>query len=59
MNSGLTLVTIKPLNGSNFKKWKEKIELYLGLQCIDFCLTEAKPEIDDAIPAVVLAHHRE
>ena len=47
MNSGLTLVTIEPLNVSNFKKWKENIKLYLGLQYIDFCLTEAKPEIDD------------
>ena len=45
--SGLSLATIEPLNGSNFKKWKSDIEIYLGLTRIDFCLTEAAPVVTD------------
>lgn len=58
-NSGLSLATIEPLNGSNFKKWKETIELYLGLQGIDWCLTELEPMIDDFSTDQDMARQRE
>ncbi|XP_061999022.1 uncharacterized protein LOC133716328 [Rosa rugosa] len=57
--SGLSLATIEPLNGCNFKKWKESIELYLGLQGIDWCLTEPEPLIDDTSSDLVIVKHRE
>ncbi|XP_061998804.1 uncharacterized protein LOC133716074 isoform X2 [Rosa rugosa] len=46
-NSGLSLATIEPLNGTNYKKWRSDIEIYLGLTGIDFCLTDAAPVLTD------------
>uniref|UniRef100_UPI0005CB2E5F uncharacterized protein LOC105353349 n=1 Tax=Fragaria vesca subsp. vesca TaxID=101020 RepID=UPI0005CB2E5F len=57
--SGLSLATIEPLNGCNFKKWKQSIELYLGLQGIDWCLTEAEPVIDDNSSDLETVKHKE
>ncbi|XP_024177885.1 uncharacterized protein LOC112183781 [Rosa chinensis] len=48
-NSGLSLATIEPLNGHNFKKWRSDIELYLGN--IDNCLTKEAPVITNASTA--------
>ncbi|XP_061999304.1 uncharacterized protein LOC133716637 [Rosa rugosa] len=50
-NSGLSLATIEPLNGHNFKKWRSDIELYLGLNNIDNYLTEEAPVITNASTA--------
>ncbi|KAK9922723.1 hypothetical protein M0R45_031172 [Rubus argutus] len=58
-NSGLSLATIEPLNGSNFKKWKETVELYLGLQGIDWCLSEPELLIDDFSSDQDMAKQRE
>ena len=49
---GISLATIKPLTGSNFRKWRADIEIYLALIGIDHCLTEAAPApITDATTA--------
>ncbi|XP_062011363.1 uncharacterized protein LOC133727956 [Rosa rugosa] len=47
LNYGYSLSNIEPLNGSNFNKWKENVELYLGLLGIDICLREPQPIPDD------------
>ncbi|XP_024160477.2 uncharacterized protein LOC112167659 [Rosa chinensis] len=59
LNSGISLSNIEPLNGSNFKRWKENVELYLGLQGIDFCLTEPEPVINDQSDEPSIARHRD
>ncbi|XP_062006034.1 uncharacterized protein LOC133723232 [Rosa rugosa] len=59
LNSGISLSNIERLNGSNFKKWKEHVELYLGLQGIDICLTEPQPEIDAQSDEALVAKNRE
>lgn len=53
------LATIEPLNGSNFKKWRADIEIYLDLLNIDFCLVEEEPVITDDTPDQVRAHATE
>ncbi|KAL6175965.1 hypothetical protein ACLB2K_052603 [Fragaria x ananassa] len=40
-------------------KWKQSIELYLGLQGIDWCLTEAEPVIDDNSSELETVKHKE
>jgi len=37
------LGNIKPLDGSNYSYWKEKIEMILGLSDLDFALRNARP----------------
>nr|XP_017231262.1 PREDICTED: uncharacterized protein LOC108205733 [Daucus carota subsp. sativus] len=34
---------IEPLSGSNFKKWKEQIDLTLGVTTLDYAIRVAKP----------------
>ena len=57
--TGISLATIEPLTGSNFKKWRADIEIYLGLLNIDFCLIEDEPVITDDTPDQVRAHAAE
>ncbi|KAL6182376.1 hypothetical protein ACLB2K_043798 [Fragaria x ananassa] len=59
-NSGVSLATIEPLTGSNFKKWSSDIEIYLGLLNIDLCLTEdAHAPITNDTDDLVRAHAQE
>ncbi|OIT37006.1 hypothetical protein A4A49_66137 [Nicotiana attenuata] len=37
------LNSIETLTGSNYKKWKQDVEIVLGLMDLDFALTEQKP----------------
>ncbi|PRQ44411.1 putative RNA-directed DNA polymerase [Rosa chinensis] len=59
MNSCYSLHNIEPLNGSNFKTWKERIELYLGLQGLDVCLREPQPVLNDTSPEAIIVKDRE
>ncbi|KAM5562975.1 hypothetical protein ABKV19_017926 [Rosa sericea] len=43
MNFALSLNQIETLNGSNFKKWKQDVELQLGLADFDHVLKEDPP----------------
>lgn len=36
--------SIKPLSGENFQKWKQDIEIVLGLMDLDLALREEEPE---------------
>ena len=40
---GISLATIVPLNGNNYKKWRAELDLYFAMQDIDWCLTEDTP----------------
>ncbi|XP_050117686.1 uncharacterized protein LOC126595426 [Malus sylvestris] len=39
----MNLSSIKPLNGGNFTKWKQDIEILLGLMDLDLALREDEP----------------
>ncbi|KAM1693553.1 hypothetical protein ACFX2K_033035 [Malus domestica] len=41
--TSLNFNNIETLNGSNFKKWKEDVEIVLGLMDLDLALREDKP----------------
>lgn len=41
--SALNFSSIEPLNGSNFKKWKEDVIIVLGLMDFDLALREEEP----------------
>jgi hypothetical protein len=46
------LGTIKPLNGSNYAQWRERIEMILGLSDLDYALHDAyftEPSIEDPL----------
>ncbi|XP_068340380.1 uncharacterized protein [Pyrus communis] len=42
-SSALSLSSIEPLNGGNFKRWKQDIEILLGLMDLDLALREDEP----------------
>ena len=37
---------IEPFNGSNFKRWQQRIMMLLDIACVAFVLTDLKPEED-------------
>ncbi|PRQ27362.1 putative RNA-directed DNA polymerase [Rosa chinensis] len=41
----LSINTIVQLNGSNYKKWRTDLDLYLLDQSVDWCLTVAEPVV--------------
>ncbi|CAN6713433.1 unnamed protein product [Malus baccata var. baccata] len=48
----LNLSSIEPLSGENYKKWREDVEIVLGLMDLDLALREDEPAplIDDSTP---------
>ncbi|CAN6576311.1 unnamed protein product [Malus baccata var. baccata] len=42
-SNALSFSSIEPLNGGNFKKWKQDVEIVLGLMDYDLALREDQP----------------
>ncbi|CAN6700411.1 unnamed protein product [Malus baccata var. baccata] len=45
--SSMNLSSLEPLNGGNFKKWKQDIEIVLGLMNLDLALRDDEPALLD------------
>lgn len=41
--SSLNFSSIEPLNGGNYKKWRQDVEIMLGLMDLDLALRETQP----------------
>jgi len=54
-----TVNKIEPLNGNNYKRWKEDIELALGLLDIDMAINEDEPVLNDESTNEEKAYHKE
>lgn len=55
-----SMATIEPLNGSNYRKWRADIEIYLGLVNIDMCLIEDEPApLSDVSTDAEKVYHKE
>ena len=44
-SNALSFSSIEPLNGGNFKKWKQDVEIVLGLMDYDLALREDQPPV--------------
>lgn len=58
--SAMSLSSIEPLNRGNYKKWKQDIEIVLGLMDLDLALREDEPAplIDISTAAQRLKHDK-
>lgn len=58
--SAMSLSSIEPLNGGNYKKWKQDIEIVLSLMDLELALREDEPAplTDTSTTAQRLKHEK-